>query len=494
MPTFLVLPLIALIIETLGAPWALCAGKEVPSPAPRPVDISAIAKRAIPAVVSIQSLRNPGAAEQRSLGIGSGVVIRDDGLIVTSNHVIHGATKLTVSLHGHPTPYQAKILATDSRTDIALLKLESPPTPLASLKLANSDVVRVGDPAIAVGNPFGFNSSVTAGIISARGRSGSAMTPLGEPGPDVEDMMQTDAAINPGNSGGPLLNSDGEMIGLNAAIYSQNGAFIGIGFAIPSKVIEEVTTQLLKNGRVIRGWIGVTAQDLSPLLASKFKTDSQGALISHVRPESPASLAGLLPGDVIHHFDRQVVNDSLQLKALASQSPSGKTVVIDGLRAGKPLRVQLTIREQPQAPHDSNDPAKALAAIAKTPPRPFKTATDLGLALQNIPNDLRKAMDLGPKNGVLISQVSPGSLAFELGISTGDVLLSIEERPITQAEEANDQIIQWLKSVKKGDALLVLIQREPGDRLYVAIPAPEPAQAKTIPPGLGPEDLTPSGR
>ncbi|NDD92174.1 hypothetical protein EBZ37_08825, partial [bacterium] len=213
---------------------------------------SDIVKKALPTVVTINCTRTPTPADKHSMGVGSGVILREDGLIVTSYHVIEGAEKITVALQGKADPLKARALAVDSRSDIALLRLDQPPPRLPTLKLGDSDRLQVGDLAIAVGNPFGFSHTVTLGIVSARGRNGAFMGPYGDQGPEVDDMIQTDAAINPGNSGGPLLNSEGEMIGLNAAIFSQNGAFIGIGFAIPSKVVREITDQLLKNGRVVR--------------------------------------------------------------------------------------------------------------------------------------------------------------------------------------------------------------------------------------------------
>ncbi len=432
--------------------------------------VSEVARKAMPAVVSIQSTRQQSAGEKRSLGVGSGVIIREDGLIVTSYHVIEGANKVIVNLEGKKEPLKAKIIAGDARSDIALLQLENGPQKFASLKLGDSDRVQVGDPAIAVGNPFGFDHTVTSGIVSARGRNGSAMGPFGDPGPDVDDMIQTDAAINPGNSGGPLLNSDGEMVGLNAAIFSQSGAFIGIGFAIPSRVVREITEQLLKHGRVVRGWLGVTAQNLDDNLARKFKTEPRGALISDIRPKGPAFQAGLKAGDIIRSFDKQPVANSPALKALATRASAGKTVEVEYLRDGKQASAKLLVQEQPRTDEEEDGTeAAGLAAVQES--KPPRTAADLGLSLQNVPADLRGMMGLSARQGVLIGQVTPGSAASEAGLTPGDVVLSFESESVASSEEVTVKIARWLKARRAPDSILLLVQRGPGDKVFIALPA-----------------------
>ncbi len=438
------------------------------------LDPSEIASRALPSVVSISTTRDGEGAENRSVGVGSGVILRSDGLIVTSHHVIDGSKRVRVTLQGGGAPLDARILATDPRSDIALLRLEKgAPAPLPVLPLGDSDSVKVGDPAIAVGNPFGFNHTVTSGIISARGRPGAAMGPFGDPGPDVDDMLQTDAAINPGNSGGPLLDAGGRMIGLNAAIFSQNGAFIGIGFAIPSRVVQEITDQLLKNGRVVRGWLGVTAQSLDERLAAKFKTTPQGALVSDLRQNGPAQKAGLRVGDVVKRFDQQPIKDSLDLKQRATAATVGKSVEIEAVRNGQKIVQTLLIGEQPKADFDESQSTALSQLPGKAAKKPFRAAKDLGLALQDVPSDLRGMMGLASREGVLVGQVTPGSVAEEAGIGSGDVLLAIERAPVSTSHEASMQIQRQLKKAAHGDHLLLLVQRGPEDRIFLVLPTQE---------------------
>jgi len=431
--------------------------------------VSEVARRASPAVVRIESAhRGDPGVDKRSLGVGTGVILREDGLIVTSYHVIDGAERLSVTLAGQEKALPASLLAGDSRSDIALIRVEKGSRRFSTLTLGDSDKVRVGDAAIAVGNPFGFDHTVTSGIVSARGRNGAAMGPFGDPGPDVDDMIQTDAAINPGNSGGPLLNAEGEMVGLNTAIFSQSGAFIGIGFAIPSRVVREITDQLLKNGRVIRGWLGVTAQNLNDDLAKKFATEKRGALVSDVRPKSPALRAGLKAGDIIRSFDGKPVPDSATLKSLAVAAPAGKPVAIEFLRHGKTSSVRLLVEEQPQPEKEQAQKDAGLAAKLERS-RPLRSTTDLGLSLQNVPGELREMMGLDSKEGVLVGQVSPTSAASEAGLSPGDVLLAVEREAVGSADDASTRITRWLKTRRDPDPLLLLVQRGPGDRVFIAL-------------------------
>jgi serine protease Do len=358
---------------------------------------------------------------------------------------------------------------------VALLQLEtsaeSPQLPkLNPLKLGDSDRAKVGDSVIAVGNPFGFRHSVTSGIISARGRNGStigAMTGTpGENGPEVEDLIQTDAAINPGNSGGPLLNTQGEMIGLNAAIFSQNGGFIGIGFAIPARVVKEISDELIKSGKIIRGWIGVTAQTLDTELAPLLHAQGpQGALISDIRAGGPAQKSDLRPGDILLQFDGTPIRDSVHLKQVVSKTPAGKKVRLELLRNGKPETRELVVQEK--GPLESKPIAEEESSEKALPPS--KKTHDLGITLQNVPNDLRSLLELPAKEGVLISQVSPGSRAARAGLNTGDVILSLSLTPADSADALQKAIDSKLASKKPGP-LLLLLQRGPGDRIFVALP------------------------
>jgi len=431
-----------------------------------PPPISEVAQRAIPSVVSISSTR-------KSTSLGSGVIIDREGLIVTSHHVIEGATRISVNLNSGGPGYPAKVVAGDSRSDIALIRLTKlPPTPLPALPWGDSDRVRVGDTVIAVGSPFGFRHTVTSGILSARGRSGATIASItGSPGnhaPDVEDLLQMDAAINPGNSGGPLLNAQGEMVGLNAAIFSQTGGFMGIAFAIPSKTVRQIADELIKNGKLLRAWIGVTAQNLEPELAPLFAgSDGSGALLSDVRPGSPAQKAELQPGDILRAFDGSPIRDAAELKQAVNRSKIGKKVRLDILRSGKIQNTELVIAEQPPAGAD----------LLPEPPIPTPSPTiqlarsgkELGLSTQNVPADLRELLLLPKKLGVLITQVTPESPAALAGLSTGDVILSVNQRNSESSDGLQASIKDWLTQKKPGP-LLLLVQRGPGDRIFVALP------------------------
>ncbi len=438
-----------------------------------------IARKALPGVVSIQTARKTAPS------VGSGVVFRADGTIVTSHHVIEGAEKVTVSFMGDDTPYPARVVAGDPSTDVALIRLEQPGPgkpplpPLHPLKLGDSDRARTGDAVVAVGNPFGFKHTVTSGIISSRGRNGAAIGAMtgmpGENGPDVPDLIQSDAAINPGNSGGPLLNARGEMIGLNAAIFSQSGGFIGIGFAIPSRVVREITDELLAHGRIIRGWIGVTAQDLDePLAALLHSGDRKGALVSDVRKGGPAESSGVRVGDLLLDFDGAHIEDALHLRRLVSQAKVGTHVKLALLRQGKRDELKVGVRERAQEPAIEGQGEAGPAAdtlAAKTPPA--RSARDLGLVLQELTPELRKLMEITSGQGVLISQVAPETPAARAGINPGDVILSVGLAVSGSASALEKEIESMLKKSskqKRTGPLLLWVQRGPGDRIFVALP------------------------
>jgi serine protease Do len=255
---------------------------------------------------------------------------------------------------------------------------------------------------------------------------------------------------------------------MNTAIFSPSGGSVGIGFAIPSKIVREVTDQLLDKGRVIRGWIGVTAQNLDDQLPKRFATDKKGALISDLRPLGPASKAQLKVGDIIKSFDHTTITDSPSLKTQVARTRAGRSIDIEYLRDGKPGNTQLVIVEQPQ-----NSAAEQAGKVAPESKRQLQSATDLGLTLQNLPGDLRALMTLPAKEGVLIAQVAPGSLAATAGLTAGDVLLQVERESTQTSEEATRRIGKWLRTERQVDALLLLIQRTPGDRVFIAVPRSE---------------------
>ena len=274
--------------------------------------------------------------------LGSGVIIDKDGYIVTNAHVVKGADKIVVTLQDgreDGREFDAKVVGIDEKTDVALLKIQSPGD-LAVATLGDSDALHVGDWVVAIGNPFGLSETVTAGIVSAKGRV------IGE-GP-YDDFIQTDASINPGNSGGPLLNLQGQVIGINSAIYSQSGGNIGIGFAIPINLVKSVVAQLKAHGKVVRGWLGVAIQDITPDLAKSFGLkQAEGALVSDVTPDSPAARAGLERGDIIVEYNGTHIEAAHQLPALVAGTEIGKTVPIKVLRNGESKTLSVTIAEMP---------------------------------------------------------------------------------------------------------------------------------------------------
>ncbi len=279
----------------------------------------------------------PRTRKERSLG--SGVIVQSDGLIITNNHVVNEADEIKVLL-SDKREFRAKLIGTDSKTDLAVVKIDA--DGLQSVRWADSDRLEVGELVLAVGNPFGLNQTVTMGIVSAVGRASMGIT-------EYEDFIQTDAAINPGNSGGPLVNVRGEVVGINTAIFSRSGGNMGIGFAVPSNLVHSVMEQLVRGGRVVRGWLGVSIQELSPELAAQFGLDRiTGALVSDVMEDSPAKKAGFERGDVVVEYDGKPVENPTQLRNAVAQTPVGKRVTVRLIREKALKSVEVTIAEQPQ--------------------------------------------------------------------------------------------------------------------------------------------------
>jgi len=274
---------------------------------------------------------------KRENSLGSGVIVDSNGYILTNNHVIRGASEIQVVLRdGRQFP--ARIVGTDPESDLAVLQAAGGDLPIATL--GHSEKLRVGDVVMAIGNPFGVGQTVTLGIVSATGRNQLGLT-------DFENFIQTDAAINPGNSGGALINASGEVVGINTAIFSDSGGSHGIGFAIPVKLARSVMTQIAAHGRVIRGWVGVSAQDMTPALAESLGIDSQGLLISGVLEDGPADKAGLAPGDLVMEVDGEQAVSSLRiLKHIAAKRP-GDTLSFRIERSGKPMELEVTVAERP---------------------------------------------------------------------------------------------------------------------------------------------------
>ena len=376
--------------------------------------------------------------QRRSRSLGSGFLISADGYILTNNHVVEKADKISVKLQNGEKTIQAKVIGTDPETDLALIKIDNGKS-LPFLKLGDSAKMRVGDWVVAIGNPFGLAHTVTAGIISAKGRIIGA-------GP-YDDFIQTDASINPGNSGGPLINLEGEVIGINTAIVASGQ---GIGFAVPSNIAKEVVEQLKNKGKVRRGMMGVTIQPVDDNTAKALGLSAaKGALVSQVGPGSPAEKAGLAAGDVITEVNGKAVTDAHDLTTRIGAMPPGESVNVTYVRKGqsKTAKVTLVERDLKQAGQQDGDSAQS--------------GDTLGMTLSTA--DPRTGR---PAGGLMVVNVEPGSAAAEAGIRKGDVIVEINQRPVATPEEAAAVIN---KEGKANGAVLVLVKRQ-GQPMFRSIP------------------------
>ncbi len=404
-----------------------------------------------------------GEEQQRRRGtsLGSGFIVDGAGYIVTNNHVIQGAEDITVILRDD-TQLKAKLVGADSRADLAVLKVDPPANkPLPAVKFGNSDKVRVGDWVIAIGNPFGLGHSVTAGIISARGRALSD---------SLDDYLQTDAAINKGNSGGPLFNADGEVIGVNTAIYSPSGTNAGLAFSIPSNLVKQVTDQLREFGRVRRGWIGVSYQSVTDDIADSFGLDhAHGVLVANVVADGPAAKAGIKRNDIIISFGGQDVPDLRHFPRLVANARVGSTVDTIVWRSGKEQTLKLRIGEQDE-PEKQNASAQGSAAPKKPVERDqavSSTVEQLGLTLQKVSDQLREKYGLSDNvKGVVVTRVAPDSPAAEKQLQAGDVIIEVDQKAVTTPQEVSD-IVSKLQSQKKRSVLL-FVERQ-GDPRFAAL-------------------------
>lgn len=387
---------------------------------------------------------------QRSEALGSGFVISEDGYIVTNNHVIESADEITIEFFSGKK-LKAKLVGTDPKTDIALLKVESD-KPLEFVSFGNSDLMRVGDWVMAMGNPLGQGFSVSAGIVSARGRvlQGS-----------YDDYIQTDAAINRGNSGGPLFNMDGQVIGVNTAILSPNGGSIGIGFSMSSNVVTKVVDQLKQFGTTRRGWLGVKIQDVSPEIAGAMGLEeAAGALVADV-PDGPAKDAGIRAGDVITRFAGQPVADAGDLTRRVADAPIGEAVPVIVLREGKTETLQVTLgrREDAEAV-----PVPASAGAGDVGPKEMET---LGLTLAPLDDEARARLGIeASAQGLLVLKVDPASEASAKGLAEGDLITKVGQQTVARLQDLEDRI----KEAKDGGRKSVLLLlRRGGDARYVAL-------------------------
>ena len=364
----------------------------------------------------IPQLRQPPQA-----GLGSGVIISDDGYVATNNHVIEDADTVTVTLTDN-REYRASVVGRDPQTDLALLKIEA--SELPALTFGDSSQVAVGDRVLAIGNPYGLGGTVTTGIVSATSRRAGL-------GLAYEDFIQTDAAINPGNSGGALVDLEGRLIGLNTAILSRSGGFQGIGLAVPADLVRHVVNSLAANGEVIRGFLGVTVQGLTPALARSFDLEnSQGALVSEVTPNSPAAAAGLKSGDIITTVGGNPVADSARLSLAIAQTTPGQKVELEILRDGKRQTVTAQVDAQPDSKGGRGPGGLSRAA-------PNDEGVLNGVAVADLDVRSRRQFEIpGRIQGALITEVDPTSASARAGLRPGDVILEINRQPVANADEA----------------------------------------------------------
>lgn len=386
--------------------------------------------------------------ERKERGLGSGVIVDPNGLIITNNHVVNKADEIKVFL-SDKREFKAKLVGTDAKTDVAVLKIEA--SSLPTVTWADSDRLEVGEFVLAVGNPFGLTQTVTLGIVSALGRSAGIA--------EYEDFIQTDAAINPGNSGGALVNVRGELVGINTAIYSQSGGNMGIGFAVPSNMAHSIMDQLVQHGKVVRGWLGVSIQELTPELSSQFGVpkDTKGVLVSDVMDDSPAKKVGFERGDVIVEYDGKPMDSPAHLRNAVAQTFVGKKVTVKIIREKKPKSIDLTIAEQPknlaQAATEDNGESVAPAGLLSD------------IEVKELNNELAGRYGLKSSDrGVVVVRVKSGSSAEEAGVRDGDLVLEVNRKPVGTLK-AYERVVA---SLSKDQAVLLLLRRQ-GRAIYLTL-------------------------
>jgi len=431
------------------------------APAPPPSPWVQLARELKPAVVNVSTKRVEegrrrleGSGDEQApfnqffgdqprrtvRSLGSGFIVNADGYVVTNNHVVDGATEIKVTL-ADGRELAAKVLGRDPKTDLALLKIDATGLPLIALGVSTQ--LQVGEPVMAIGNPFGLEQTVTTGIVSATGRV------IGE-GP-YDDFIQTDASINPGNSGGPLINSKGQAVGINTALVSQTGGSVGIGFAIPIDLAKPVLTQLAAAGRVERGYLGVAVQRVTPDLAKSFKLEGpQGALVASVAAGSPAKNAGVKRGDVIVEYDGHRIARSDALPRVVAETPVGKDVALVVVRDGKPVTLSVKVARLAEAPE---------RVVAES-----NTTAPLGLTVQTLTPALARQFGLHESAGVLVRGVEGASPAADAGVQPGDVIAEIDRQPVKSV----DDLERAIDKRRPGSSTLLLVHRNGGD-FYIAL-------------------------
>jgi serine protease Do len=375
----------------------------------------------------------------KTQGQGSGVIINTDGTVLTNNHVVEGANEIVVTL-ADKVEHKAKVLGRDSKTDLAVIRMEGK-GPFKAAALGDSSISRVGEWVLAIGNPFGLSNTVTAGIISAKGRIIGA-------GP-YDDFIQTDAPINPGNSGGPLFNMKGEVIGINTAIVP-NGQ--GIGFAIPINTAKTLLPELVSKGKVTRGYLGVNIQNVTDDLAKSLQLkNTAGALVSEVVQGSPAERAGIRRGDVITTFNNHAIKDSHELSSVVAGTAVGKQTPLQVLRDGKEVTLQITVGKM-----DSQEPATPTEVGEASPGK-------WGLQLQDLTPELARQLGTKAQHGVVVAGVRPGSPAEDASIQRGDIVLEVNRQPVKGMSDMKEKMEK-----SKGGSLLLLVQRQ-GNTIYIVL-------------------------
>ncbi|SPD73220.1 putative periplasmic serine endoprotease DegP-like [uncultured Desulfobacterium sp.] len=454
-PIFLFVALAFTCIITLSAQVACFAAEETPG------SFSQLVKRASPSVVYISTVKvikakrpfhhpfgnsNPNdpfddffdqffgrqgrSRDFRQKSLGSGFIIDKDGFILTNNHVVEKSDEIKVML-ANEKEFSAEIIGRDPKTDLALIRIKTS-EPLEPVIMGDSDSLNVGDWVVAIGNPFGLGNTVTAGIVSYKSRNIGA-------GP-YDDFIQTDAAINPGNSGGPLLNTAGEVIGINTAIFSQTGGSVGIGFAIPINMAKDLIPQL-KEGKVVRGWMGVMIQKITPEIKEKLGLKHEkGALVADVTPDSPASKAGIKRGDVIVSFDGKDIVEMKDLPFLVGATPVKKDVVVEVIRDGEKKSFKMTVEELKDVTEQ---------AEAKEP------QIELGMTVEELNTQLARKLGVSQTSGLVVLDVERDSAAAEAGITRGDIIVEVDQVEVKDISKFHSMI----RDFKKGETILFLVKR-----------------------------------
>jgi serine protease Do len=380
--------------------------------------------------------------KQTLQGLGSGVIVSQDGYILTANHVVSGADEIMVGLGTDLRKFKAKKVGTDPGTDVALLKIEEKNLP--AITFADSDKARAGDIVLAIGNPFGLRQTVTMGIISAVGRGGMGIV-------DYENFIQTDAAINMGNSGGALVDTEGRLLGINTAIFSRSGGNQGVGFAIPANLARDVMQSLREKGRVVRGYIGASVQTLTPELAEamKFKGQPTGALVSEVTPKSPSEKVGMKTGDVITSVNGKKISDARELRLMIGSMAPGTKVQIEVNRESQSKILNVELGEMPAGVAEEGTEASPEKSA-----QPEKVTVFGGVAVADITDDIRTALNLSKDvKGAVIAEIDADSPAAKAGLREGDVIQEVNKQPVRNAKE----LVAISKKLKPNEKILIRV-------------------------------------